>query len=67
MDLKTVLALIAAGQEIAASLPGLIASLKGTLSSDDEAALKDALAKQIASNSAKYAEARDMLLDLAGA
>jgi len=65
MDLKTILALISAGQEIAAAIPSLVASIKGTLSSDDEAALKDALAKQIASNSAKYAEARDLLSNIA--
>lgn len=67
MDLKTVLSLIAVGKEIADSIPGLVASLKGTLSADDEAKLKAALAERQASNSAKYAEAQALLAGIAGA
>lgn len=65
MSFTSILKLIAVVNELSMTLPAVIAAVKGTMSSDDEAALKQALADQQAKNAANFEKAQAILEGIA--
>lgn len=65
MNLDNLLKLVALLKEVGDAIPALVGSVKGDLTSEDEAKLKDALADLQSSNAAKFVAAKSMLENIA--